>query len=100
MSDTVVLERRAGVLLITLNRPQAKNALDAATTDALTAALRAARDDETVRAVVLTGAGGDFCAGGDVKGMGQGGARTPEQRRAGMGATATSQRPWPDWTSR
>lgn len=87
MSDTVVLERQGGVALITLNRPQAKNALDPATTDALVAHLRALRDDDTVRAVVLTGAGGDFCAGGDVKAMassGNGGSRSPEQRRAGM----------------
>lgn len=84
MSDTVLLERRGGVALITLNRPQAKNALDAATTDALVVHLRTLRDDETVRAVVLTGAGGDFCAGGDIKAMGNGGARTPVQRRAGM----------------
>lgn len=84
MSDTVLLERHGGVALITLNRPQAKNALDPATTDALVAHLRALRDDETVRAVVLTGAGGDFCAGGDVKAMGNGSTRSPEQRRAGM----------------
>lgn len=84
MSDTVVLARHGGVALITLNRPQAKNALDPATTDALVTHLRSLRDDENVRAVVLTGAGGDFCAGGDVKAMGNGGSRTPEQRRAGM----------------
>ncbi len=80
----VVLERHAGVAVLTLNRPYAKNALDPVTTDALTARLRTLRDDETVRAVVLTGAGDDFCAGGDVKAMGQGGERSPEQRRAGM----------------
>ena len=84
MSDTVLLERRGGVALISLNRPEVKNALDAATTDTLVAHLRALRDDERVRALVLTGAGGDFCAGGDVKAMGQSGARSPEQRRAGM----------------
>lgn len=84
MSDSVLLERRAGVALITLNRPQAKNALDAAAVDTLVAHLRALRDDDGARAVVLTGAGGDFCAGGDVKAMGQGGTRSPEQRRAGM----------------
>lgn len=82
--DTVLVERQGGVAIVTLNRPAAKNAIDIATTDALTAAMRALRADEAVRAVVLTGAGGDFCSGGDVKGMGEGGARTPEQRRAGM----------------
>ncbi len=37
-----------------------------------------------MRAVLLTGAGGNFCSGGDVKGMGQGAPRNAEQRRAGM----------------
>jgi enoyl-CoA hydratase/carnithine racemase len=82
--ESVLLERTGGVAVVTLNRPAAKNAIDAATTDRLTATLRELRVDEGVRAVVLTGAGGDFCAGGDVKAMGEGGARTPEARRAGM----------------
>lgn len=85
MNPTVLQERVGGVAVVTLNRPEAKNALDPSTVDALVALFRAFRDDDEVRAVVLTGAGGDFCAGGDVKQMGQGGTRTPEQRRAGMG---------------
>lgn len=85
MSAGVLLERDGGVAVLTLNRPEVKNALDPATTDALVALLRACRDDDGVRSVLLCGAGGDFCAGGDVKAMGQGGARTVEQRRAGMG---------------
>jgi 2-(1,2-epoxy-1,2-dihydrophenyl)acetyl-CoA isomerase len=76
--EPVLLERQGGVAVVTLN------AIDVATTEALTAALRALGRDDAVRAIVLTGAGGDFCAGGDVKGMGQGAARTVEQRRAGM----------------
>ena len=83
-SDSVLIKREGGVAVVTLNRPQAKNAIDAPTTDALTAVLRELRADAEIRAVVLTGAGGDFCAGGDVKGMGEAGSRTPEQRRAGM----------------
>ena len=82
--DSVLLERVDGVAVLTLNRPAAKNAIDIPTTDALVAALRALRADDDVRSVVLTGAGGDFCAGGDVKGMGDGASRTVEQRRAGM----------------
>jgi enoyl-CoA hydratase/carnithine racemase len=83
-TDSVRIERQGGVAIVTLDRPAAKNAIDAATTDALTAAFVALRADEDVRAVVLTGACGDFCSGGDVKGMAEGGARSPEQRRAGM----------------
>lgn len=84
MTQSVVLTREGGVALLTLNRPQVKNALDPLSTDLLTGLLRELRDDTAVRAVVLTGAGADFCAGGDVKGMADAGTRTPEQRRCGM----------------
>jgi 2-(1,2-epoxy-1,2-dihydrophenyl)acetyl-CoA isomerase len=73
-----------GVATLTLNRPEAKNALDPTMADELGECLAAIRADEAVRVLVLAGAGGAFCAGGDVKAMGQGGPRTPEQRRAGM----------------
>lgn len=85
MSAGLLHARDGGVAILTLNRPEVKNALDAATTDALVGLLRELRDDEAVRSVLLCGAGGDFCAGGDLKAMGQGGARSVEQRRAGMG---------------
>jgi 2-(1,2-epoxy-1,2-dihydrophenyl)acetyl-CoA isomerase len=62
-----VLARDAGVLHITLNRPHVRNALDAATLDALTAAVNGGAADEGVRAIVLTGAGTVFCAGGDIQ---------------------------------
>lgn len=55
-----------GVLTITLNRPHRKNAVDAVTWDLLRRAFDDAGRDDRVRAVVLTGAGGDFCAGADV----------------------------------
>ena len=73
-----------GVATLTLHRPEAKNALDPTMADELGECLAAIRADESVRVLVLAGAGGAFCAGGDVKAMGQGGPRTPEQRRAGM----------------
>ena len=73
-----------GVATLTLDRPEAKNALDPTMADELGGCLAAIRADESVRVLVLAGAGGAFCAGGDVKAMGQGGPRTPEQRRAGM----------------
>lgn len=60
---------RDGVATITLNRPEARNALSPAMKDALTMAAAAVAADEDVRAVVLTGAGGVFCAGGDLRGM-------------------------------
>src|SRR5689334_3411526 len=55
-----------GVLTLTLNRPEKRNAIDPALRDALAAALDAAATDTSVRGVVLTGAGGAFCAGGDL----------------------------------
>ncbi len=62
-----------GVALITMQRPERRNAL----TDGMLAGLAAALDDaevaDDVRCVVLTGAGGAFCAGGDVKGFAEGG---------------------------
>jgi 2-(1,2-epoxy-1,2-dihydrophenyl)acetyl-CoA isomerase len=58
-----------GVLTLTLNRPDARNAMSGAMTAALAAQLASAELDSTVKCVVLTGAGKGFCAGGDVKGM-------------------------------
>jgi enoyl-CoA hydratase/carnithine racemase len=55
-----------GVLTLTLDRPQRRNAIDPPLRDALAAALDAAGTDPAVRAVILTGAGGAFCAGGDL----------------------------------
>src|SRR5574340_780246 len=51
---------------ITLNRPQAKNAQDPVTREELVRALTLGRDDDEIYAMVITGAGDDFCAGGDI----------------------------------
>ena len=59
----------AGVLTLTMNRPDARNALSAAMIGALQTQLAAAELDPAVKCIVLTGAGKGFCAGGDVKGM-------------------------------
>ncbi|GAA4783816.1 enoyl-CoA hydratase/isomerase family protein [Streptomyces ziwulingensis] len=68
MADTVLYEVRDGLATITLNRPEAMNALNVETKVALRDAARAAGSDETVRAVLLTAAGDRaFCVGQDLK---------------------------------
>jgi 2-(1,2-epoxy-1,2-dihydrophenyl)acetyl-CoA isomerase len=68
MSEEVLLVEREGpVAVLTLNRPRSKNALDTALRSALAAALDRVGKDPSVRVVVLTGAGGAFCAGADLK---------------------------------
>jgi len=71
-----------GVATITLNRPEAKNALSAPMSQALQKMLKERNADPTVRAILITGAGGAFCAGGDVKNMGdrRSPTVTPEER--------------------
>lgn len=68
-SDPVLCERDGAVLRLTLNRPDARNALDGPTVETLHDVLDEIQDDRTVRAVVLSGAGDVFCAGGDIKGF-------------------------------
>ncbi|MGE5866886.1 MAG: enoyl-CoA hydratase [Rhizobacter sp.] len=66
----------AGVLTLTMNRPDARNALSRPMLQAMQQQLVAAEFDPAVRCIVLTGSGRAFCAGGDVKGMAAGGAAT------------------------
>ena len=61
-----------GVAVLTMNRPERRNALSPAMLDALARTLADAEADDDVGCVVLTGAGGAFCAGGDVKAMAEG----------------------------
>jgi enoyl-CoA hydratase/carnithine racemase len=59
--ETVAFENRAGIGIITLNRPERLNAINRAMIDELNALLDAIERDESVRAVVLAGAGRAFC---------------------------------------
>ncbi|ANZ25993.1 enoyl-CoA hydratase [Rhodococcus sp. WB1] len=67
MSDEVLLERRGRILVITINRPEARNAVNAAVSHALAAAVDELDADPDLSVGVLTGAGGNFCAGMDLK---------------------------------
>lgn len=67
MSDVIQLNVQDGVAVITLNRPQAKNAVNQALAEAMARTLDEIENREDVRAIILTGAGGTFCAGMDLK---------------------------------
>jgi len=69
MSDTVLFETRGAVAVITLNRPESLNAMNPEMLDTMFRVGQRAAEDPAIRAVVVTGAGRAFCAGGDVKGM-------------------------------
>ena len=74
-SDHLLAREEDGIAVITLNRPEARNAMSGDMNAALARVLDYAERTPSVRCVVVTGAGGAFCAGGDVKGMaGQGDA--------------------------
>ena len=83
-----------GVATLTMNRPEARNALSGEMGSALSEAVRRLGADPKVRVLVLTGAGGAFCAGGDVKGFaastsrgeapGSAGGPSMEQRVQGL----------------
>ena len=66
----LLLDRIGATAVLTMNRPEQRNALDLELRAALAEAVAEVRDDAAVKAVVLTGAGGHFCAGGDIKSMG------------------------------
>lgn len=68
------IDRR--VMVVTLNRPEARNALSDHLTPALRRVIRDAANNDDVRALLITGAGAAFCAGGDIKGMGDRGSAT------------------------
>ncbi|MCZ2824263.1 MULTISPECIES: crotonase/enoyl-CoA hydratase family protein [unclassified Modestobacter] len=89
MTAPVLTEVTDGVGVLTLNRPEAKNAVDLATTEALAAAIDEfdARDDVAV--LVLTGAGGTFCAGMDLKAF----ARGERPRIEGRGFAGLTEAP-------
>jgi 2-(1,2-epoxy-1,2-dihydrophenyl)acetyl-CoA isomerase len=93
MTDQLLETHSDGVATLTMNRPEARNALTGEMQAALAEAINRLAHDQAVRAVVLTGAGGAFCAGGDVKGFaadtsrgqsGGGGGFNLEQRAHGL----------------
>ncbi|HZB44292.1 MAG TPA: enoyl-CoA hydratase-related protein, partial [Pyrinomonadaceae bacterium] len=68
-SSPVIFNVEGAVARITLNRPEKRNALNDALISGLKGALRAADGEEAVRAVVIKGAGADFCSGADLSAL-------------------------------
>jgi enoyl-CoA hydratase len=83
--DAVLVEQRDRILVITINRPAAKNAVNAAVSKALADAMDRLDADDGLSVGVLTGAGGSFCAGMDLKAFARGENVVVEGR--GMGFT-------------
>jgi 2-(1,2-epoxy-1,2-dihydrophenyl)acetyl-CoA isomerase len=68
-TEDLLADLEGGILTLTLNRPQARNAMSGEMNQALGRQLADAELDPAVKCIILTGAGQGFCAGGDVKGM-------------------------------
>jgi enoyl-CoA hydratase len=72
MSDTVRTERHGDTLVVTIQRPEARNAVDGPTAAGLVDAFDVFERDDTLKVAILTGAGNTFCAGADLKAIGSG----------------------------
>jgi enoyl-CoA hydratase len=84
----VLTEKKGSVTIITINRPEVRNAVDRPTAEELAEALRRFEADEEARVAVLTGAEGCFCAGADLKGFAEGRTNRLEEDGDGpMGPT-------------
>lgn len=67
--EAIEFKVESGIAWLTLNRPESKNALNEPMSREMTEAITRVRDDADIKVLVLRGAGGDFCSGGDIKGM-------------------------------
>jgi enoyl-CoA hydratase len=85
MSGVLLQHREGDVLVLTLNRPESRNAINLALAHAIAAALEAFDADDDLRVAVLTGAGKGFCSGMDLKGFSEGESPSlPERGFAGL----------------
>jgi enoyl-CoA hydratase len=87
--DTVSYDRQGRIAVVTIQRPERRNAVDAETAQLLYDAFKAFDADEGLDVAVLTGAGGTFCAGADLKAIGAGGGNRvlPDGDLGPMGCT-------------
>lgn len=90
---TLQVQTTQGVCTLTLNRPEVRNAMSMAMVNELLAALHDAEHQPGVRAVVLRGAGGHFCAGGDIADMAQARMKLAQQQAQGSPADTDAPNP-------
>lgn len=69
MSEEVLVEKSDGVMVVTINRPEAKNAMNKSAAEAISAAMDELEEDGDLAVGIVTGAGGTFCSGMDLKGF-------------------------------
>lgn len=69
IDDSIQLEQQGGILTLWLNRPESRNAMSLKMVTAIQQVFSQIADDLSIRAVILRGQGGHFCAGGDIKDM-------------------------------
>jgi enoyl-CoA hydratase len=85
---TVTFETHDAIAVVTIDRPERKNAVDRATAEALAAAFRRFDDDSSLSVAILTGGGSVFCAGADLKALAEGnGNRVADDGDGPMGPT-------------
>lgn len=83
MTEEVLTSEEDGILVVTINRPEAKNAMTKAAAEGIAAAMDRLDSDDSLRVGILTGAGGTFCSGMDLKGFLRGESPTVEGRGFG-----------------
>ncbi|KAB7594502.1 enoyl-CoA hydratase, partial [Verminephrobacter sp. Larva24] len=66
-AQSITTQREGGILIITINRPEARNAFDLATSRQMQAVMDMLDADDSLFVGIITGAGGTFCAGADLK---------------------------------
>lgn len=93
MSEEVLVEKSDGVMVVTINRPEAKNAMNKSAAEAISAAMDDLEADDDVAVGILTGAGGTFCSGMDLKGFLKGESPFVENRGFGGLSQWTPKKP-------
>ncbi len=92
-SNDVLTQVDDGVLIVTINRPEAKNAMNKAAAEGIAAAMDRLDEDDDLRVGILTGAGGTFCSGMDLKGFLRGESPSIEGRGFGGVVQAPPKKP-------